>query len=178
MKRKSHSTPPDDITETSPSSRKKDAHDLTDIRQKLMNANALNGGFDRLLFQIDRIEEGQTHLSKKVDKIHDAIYDPSEGIFARLNADKSLLSSQLSTVSRDVESMQSWREKKDKVEEECKTSHDVTSEKMTKIETVVNDLVESKKSMWALFKWVGVALAGDMITLFFAWLQTKLNIKQ
>ena len=58
---------------------------LDEINKKLNTSAALNGGFDTLLYKIDKIEQSQGQLVSKVDKIHDAIYDPSEGIFSKLS---------------------------------------------------------------------------------------------
>ena len=51
---------------------------LDEIQKKLSNSSALNGGFETLLYKIDKIEQSQGQLVNKVDKIHDAIYDPSD----------------------------------------------------------------------------------------------------
>ena len=52
---------------------------LKNIYAKLDVSPALNGGFDKLLFNVDNIEKRQTQIIEKVDKIHEAIYDPDDG---------------------------------------------------------------------------------------------------
>lgn len=51
----------------------------------------LNGGFDTLVTKVDRIEaateqlrEGQSGLTKKVDAIHTAVYDPDTGLYQKV----------------------------------------------------------------------------------------------
>ena len=77
------SSEPDDMEEPVVSQRL-----LQNIQQKLEKSAALNGGFDKLLYKIDSIENSQNIIANKVDKIHDAIYDPDEGLFARMSANK------------------------------------------------------------------------------------------
>jgi len=56
---------------------------LEAIHKKIVSSAALNGGFDILMFKIEKIEQNQEQLVNKVDKIHDAIYDPNDGIFSK-----------------------------------------------------------------------------------------------
>lgn len=54
------------------------------IAQKISSSTALNGGFDKMLMMVEHIQEKQSDTSEKVDKIHDALYNPSEGLYARI----------------------------------------------------------------------------------------------
>jgi hypothetical protein len=64
---------------------------LEKLDQKLEDAHVLNGGFDHLMTKIEKIESVQEQLgkhaemtSKKVDAIHEAIYDPEKGLYAKV----------------------------------------------------------------------------------------------
>ena len=75
---------------------------LYDIHKKILASSALNGGFDTLLYKIDKIEQGQSQVSTKVDKIHDAIYHPDEGLFARIAANKAAQIENVSQIEKKL----------------------------------------------------------------------------
>lgn len=54
------------------------------IANKINRAPALNGGFDRMLVMVEHIKEQQEDTSAKVDKIHDGLYEPNDGLYARV----------------------------------------------------------------------------------------------
>jgi hypothetical protein len=57
---------------------------LQEIRDTLKKAPALNGGFDRLLFSVENIKEKQAETTEHLKKINESLYDPDEGVHARL----------------------------------------------------------------------------------------------
>lgn len=57
---------------------------LEGIASKINNSPVLNGGFDRMMVMVQHIEEKQGATAEKVDKIHDGLYDPIEGLYARV----------------------------------------------------------------------------------------------
>lgn len=57
---------------------------LERIAKKVENSPVLNGGWDRMVVTIDHIKEKQDETSDKVDKIHEALYQPDTGFFARV----------------------------------------------------------------------------------------------
>lgn len=54
------------------------------IASKINGAPALNGGFDRMMVMVEHIKEQQEDTSIKVDKIHHGLYEPNEGLYARV----------------------------------------------------------------------------------------------
>jgi len=57
---------------------------LEGIATKINNSPVLNGGFDRMMVIVQHIEEKQAETGQKVDKIHDGLYDPIDGLYARV----------------------------------------------------------------------------------------------
>lgn len=57
---------------------------LQEIRDTLKKAPALNGGFDRLLFSVENIKEKQAETSEHLKKINESLFDPDDGVHARL----------------------------------------------------------------------------------------------
>ena len=163
-------------TRSSPDSkRKKSFEALDDIHSKIVNSSALNGGFETLLYKIDKIEQSQGQLVSKVDKIHDAIYDPNDGIFSKLSEHKIENNDKINEISQDIVELHSWKKHVEK--EEMKDDETVvqTVKKLTELETSVDGLVKSKKDVWSVAKWFLAAVGGGIITLFFKWFETKLR---
>lgn len=163
-------------TRSSPDSkRKKSFEALDDIHNKIVNSSALNGGFETLLYKIDKIEQSQGQLVSKVDKIHDAIYDPNDGIFSKLSEHKIENNDKINEISQDIVELHSWKKHVEK--EEMKDDETVvqTVKKLTELETSVDGLVKSKKDVWSVAKWFLAAVGGGIITLFFKWFETKLR---
>lgn len=148
---------------------------LDEIQRKLANSSALNGGFETLLFKIDKIEESQGQLVGKVDKIHEAIYDPNEGIFSRLSEYKLENTNELNTLTKNITEITEWKKHREKEEAKEEETIDKASLKILTLEKSVDSLVKSKDSFWSVFKWFLVAFGGGVVTLLFSWLETKIK---
>jgi DNA anti-recombination protein RmuC len=135
------------------------------IQQKLEKSAALNGGFDKLLFKIDVIENNQVQMSEKVDKIHEAIYHPDDGLFARINKNKA---DQLDSISKlelhvlDVNSKQNLHEKS---AEDFEKSHSDLKERVHKIEHHIEASKQTKAYFSSIIKWLGPAGIGGLVML-------------
>lgn len=57
---------------------------LTEIRDTLKKAPALNGGFDKMTVKIDNIESKQQEINESLSEIKTALDSPKDGIHARL----------------------------------------------------------------------------------------------
>ena len=148
---------------------------LDEINKKLNSSAALNGGFDTLLYKIDKIEQSQGQLVSKVDKIHDAIYDPSEGIFSKLGEYKLENTNTVNEVVQDVAELQIWRSMKDKEEVIDDTSMQENKKKLGDLEKSVSDLVRNKNNVWSVVKWFMVAFGGACITLLVKWIENNFH---
>jgi hypothetical protein len=151
----------------------KGSSDLDEIKRKIMSSSALNGGFDTLLYKIDKIEQSQGQLVSKVDKIHDAIYDPTEGIFSKLSEYKLENTNKINEVTQDINELHIWKDLKTKEEFKSEQFEDKTKETIMKIENSVETLVRSKNSTSAFVKWLMFALGGGIMTLIGKWIEAK-----
>ena len=149
---------------------------LSEIKDKLHSSAALNGGFDALIRKIDKIEQGQGHLVARVEKIHDAIYDPNEGIFAKLSETKLENSKQISEVDHKLVEVSEWKKYKDKIDSKQDDDSSKFTQKIVTLENSVDTLVKAKNTSWNVIKWLVVALMGGIITLIFKYLEKKLTI--
>jgi len=57
---------------------------IEDIAKKINGAPALNGGFDKMMVIVEHIQEKQDETTKKIDKIYDGLYEPDDGLYARV----------------------------------------------------------------------------------------------
>lgn len=163
---------------TPSSSRRASSDDILEIIQKkLQNASALNGGFDTLLHKIDRIEQSQGQIVSKVEKIHDAIYDPSDGIFSKMSQTKIENTQQFSNLENRITSLTEWRKQSEKSDEKHNENVEQFSDKLQLVTTNVDALMKTKQYSFSAMKWFVAAIIGGIMTLVFTWLQAKLNIK-
>lgn len=139
---------------------------LEQIADALKNP-ALNGGFDTLLHKIDSIERSQGHTSTKVDelcrshecinekitKIHSAIYDPDDGLFARQHA---------SAASSDAvfAELTTWQKHIDKAREKDEEVDEKIAEKLDNVSDVVDDIVKARSTIRSITKWTLTSVGG------------------
>lgn len=150
---------------------------LQNIQQKLNQSAVLNGGFDRLFYKIDSIEANQTAMANKVDKIHEAIYDPDEGLFARITNNKAAQNESIADVEKSVGELNVWKEQKEKSIENVAEKSEKISEKLTSIENEVGDLNNFKTLTIGTVKWFLAAVGGGIATIVFKLLYDYVIIK-
>lgn len=109
---------------------------LANIQAKVLSSAALNGGFDNLMFKIESMEQSQSNMSDKVDMIHDALYKPDDGFFARVK----------------------------QVETSATVSH-THVETVHALDASVKDLKRWKGLVNRVTKWIVVAVGGGAVTL-------------
>lgn len=59
---------------------------LSQVQEKLKDSHVLNGGFDRLMEQVAKIEQTQDKILDEVNTIKDTIYDPDDGLYSRIRS--------------------------------------------------------------------------------------------
>lgn len=91
---------------------------LSTIHAKVTQSAALNGGFERLSAKIDRIEETQHKTNEVVDDIHTAIYDPDQGLYARLKDTDNSRSNELRRLDKEMSEIEETDEKHERKFEE------------------------------------------------------------
>lgn len=143
------------------------------IQKKLESSAALNGGFDRLLYKIDSIEQSQNQIVEKVDKIHEAIYNPDDGLFSRISANKASQIELISNVEKKVVELDAWRQQTHKDEENCEKENDEIQLKLQEIENSIKNINNFQSNIFSMAKWLGAALGGGVISLLFKFLMLK-----
>lgn len=161
VRKKIFETEEDDVLENDPRSSKI----LQNIHKKLDTSAALNGGFDRLLYKIDGIEQSQSQIVEKVDKIHEAIYNPDDGLFARISANKASQIESISSVEKKVVEIDTWKQQVSKNGETCEKETDVLQLKIQEIENSINNINSFQSAVFSAGKWLAAAVAGGIISI-------------
>lgn len=109
--------------------------------KSIKESPALNGGFDSLMSKVDVIQESQSalkenqgKLTEKVDAIHDAMYEPDHGVYARIK--DAAKAQEVEIVITDVAALKLWK----------------------------TDLETFKKDMVTFFKRLGIAFVGAVFS--------------
>jgi ribosomal protein L24 len=139
---------------------------LNVLQQKVLGASVLNGGFDTLVLKIDKIEEGQEHLKTSVDSMHDAMYDPDDGLFAKVKVVEQAKEKidNVNRLEKDVFLLQQKDKSNDKeVEKEAKVHEQQIALVTLHIEQL-KELMHFKARFVTVFKWILVTLGGGLLT--------------
>ena len=54
------------------------------VENKISNANSMNGGFDKLMLEVEHIKETQTDILDGVRGVKQNLYEPDSGLFSRV----------------------------------------------------------------------------------------------
>ena len=57
---------------------------LEKVEHKVVNSPAMNGGFDKLLIEVEHIKETQTAVLEGVRGVKQNLYEPDSGLFSRV----------------------------------------------------------------------------------------------
>ena len=137
---------------------------LQKIQQKIDGAAALNGGFDKLLYKIDGIEKSQSEIVEKVDKIHEAIYHPDDGLFSRITSNKIGQIESVSKIEKQFVETVVWKNQLDIASENCEKETKELQLKLQKVETSIITIEKMQAMVFSSMKWIGAAAGGGIIT--------------
>ena len=161
---------------TTPSNKSKNekfSHDddtrrmIFEVQEKVVNSPVLNGGFDRLYMKIESIESTQAQISERVDSIHDAIFNPDEGLFSRISNAKVEQIEVIAEVDKQLASLSTWKDQQDKLtEKDAGVDQQVATSLLTQ-QKQLDELVKWKSIVSSAGKWLLAALVGACISLMF-----------
>lgn len=142
-------------------------HMLHTIQKKLDASAALNGGFDRLLYKIDGIEKSQGQIVEKVDKIHEAIYHPDDGLFARIAATKATQSEAVGRVEKQITDLTQWKQEAENAGEDCEKETDELQNKLQSLESSIQSIEKFQAIIMSGLKWSMAGIGGAIMTVLF-----------
>lgn len=161
--------PPSETTMVvrSPSSQHEFVQLLSDIQQKINNSPALNGGFDTLVYKVDKIEQSQGKIVTTLDSIHDAIYAPDDGLFSRVAAVKTNSIEDRSKLEQDITELSIWKQQTETILSSKAEGDKELYKRFEAQQKIIEDIHRWKSVVSSVLKWAIVALAGGSITLMF-----------
>lgn len=133
---------------------------LQRLQSKVMSSAALNGGFDKLMLKIESIEDKQQQLVLKIEEIHNAVYHPDDGLFARVKdvsiiAEKAKYIDELETSVKELEKHVADVKKSDAVQT---ATHDENEKIIQQQADQLRDLLAFKSNALSIAKWLGITI--------------------
>lgn len=126
---------------------------------KILSSPALNGGFETLLFKVDKIEESQGQIVTKVDNIYTSIYHPDQGVFARIK-DRSLAEvTEINRLEKELIAINVKHHNEEKDEEKEYKLKIENDRQISQHEKTIAELLTWKNKIVSVAKWVLVSLA-------------------
>ncbi len=120
---------------------------------------ALTGGFNALMSKIDDLQESQNKLIDEVTAIRLAIYDPDEGIYARIK--NSANQERVEEVEKAVTSLSVWKDGTEKNVEAALNTEKIVATQQNDI----NSLKKFKETTYDVLKKIGIGAIGAGLTL-------------
>lgn len=141
------------------------AHLLLEIQQKVSSSPALNGGFDTLLYKVDKIEESQGQIVQTVASIHEAIYNPDTGIFSRIAGVKASQAEDRSEIDKKFIELNAWKTQTDKIVTDDAIGDSELQKKVETQQKTIENLERWKSNVSSVGKWSLATIGGGTITI-------------
>ncbi len=119
----------------------------------------LTGGFSALMSKIDDMQESQNKLMDEVTSLRLAIYDPDEGIYARIKNSANL--ERVEEVEKTVASISVWKNGAEKTAEAALNTEKIVAGHQSDI----NSLKKFKETTYDILKKIGIGAIGAALTL-------------
>lgn len=132
--------------------------------EKISELPAFTGGFSTMMSKLDGLQESQNQLIDDVKAIRTAIYDPDEGIYARIK--NAAEEARVEEVEKSVSQLTSWKDAAEKnveliaLTERAVAAQQVEIESLKKFKTTTYDVLK-KVGIGAIG--AGVALIGKIV---------------
>ena len=139
---------------------------LNKLEQKICNSPALNGGFDTLMFKVEKIEESQEKIVVQVDSIHEAVYHPDDGLFARVKDIEHIKkkAESVDVLEKDILKLQQWHIIEEKSAEKRNMISDEHEKLVNTHDDDIKELIKFKNRVVAILKWAAGLLGGAALT--------------
>jgi hypothetical protein len=104
-------------------------HKVSKIEDKVTSAKSLNGGFDKLLIEVEHIKESQAAVLEGVRGVKKNLYEPDSGLFSRvkeLESESKIRAAYIKETKPALEfskELQIWKKHADKELEQFEALH-------------------------------------------------------
>ena len=110
---------------------------LERIEKKILNSPVLNGGWDKLVANVEVIKVQQQETKEKLEDIETKFYEPDKGIFSRIQH-----------IESDMEQLNKIGESIEETKEKAKSANEL-AEKVKKLEDIEIKLSEPDKGIFS-----------------------------
>jgi len=139
---------------------------MLEMQNRIMAAPAMNGGFSTLMYKIEKIEQGQNQLVEKVDDIRIVLYDPDNGLYARIkNVENSKANdSDIKELEDSMSEIKHWKDTKEELSEEDSDDREELKKKILEQENTIKEIRGWHDKQAAITKWLAVTIGTVFIS--------------
>lgn len=131
---------------------------LDELQRKMFQTPALNGGFDKLTEKVGKIED-------RVEMIHDRMFDPDEGVFARIKDVETSKADDVDRLEKEVIELRIWRDNEEKTFQRDAHLANERAQVIKQLEEQVKTLTSLKDRLTTILKWIVLAAASGSATI-------------
>jgi len=145
----------------------KNYQQILDMQNRILSAPAMNGGFSTLLYKVESIEQSQAQLVSKIGQIHDVLYEPDQGLYARIKKveNDTVDTDNFEVIKKDVQEIISWKNEKEKTEEKTADIENENFRMLHDHDKTLKELQKWHEKHAALVKWIALTAGGGIVGL-------------
>ena len=138
------------------------------MQDRILSAPAMNGGFTTLLYKVENIEQSQEKLVEKVDQIHEVLYEPDNGLYARVKnvENQAIPSETVDNLEKEIQNIKYWREVEEKTAEKDHASSEEHSKMLKEHDDIIREIQESVIKFQSGLRWAVVTFGGGILSVF------------
>lgn len=140
---------------------------ILEMQDRILSAPAMNGGFTTLLYKVESIEGSQAQLVEKVDQIHNVLYEPDNGLYARVKSveNECVSADTINVLEKEVQEIKIWKSSEEKAAVKDEAKEDENAKLLLEHEATIRSLQSSIKKYNAAIKWLTVSIGGGLLSM-------------
>jgi vacuolar-type H+-ATPase subunit I/STV1 len=155
---------------------------ILEMQNRILSVPAMNGGFSNLMYKIEKIEQSQSQLVTKVDEIREVLYDPDNGLYARIKSveNGSAELERVQELEEQLHSIQNWKISEEKIAQKEELNDENIAKIINQHSEVIKELQTWHQKQAAATKWlsitIGTAILGTIGKLIHAYISSHIQI--
>jgi hypothetical protein len=129
------------------------------IQNKVLGSPALNGGFETLIHKMDNFEKRQDQVIESVKEIHDAVYNPDEGLFARVRDAEMSKINEINALSTEINTLKIRQELDNRDHVLGTTAEREMKKEFDSLKIIVLEIQRG----YSILKWLTITISGGFI---------------
>lgn len=140
---------------------------ILEMQNKILSAPAMNGGFTTLLYKVENIEQSQEKLVEKIDQIHNVLYEPDTGLYARLKIIENDCASNetIDNIEKDLQEIKIWKSSEEKQSEKEDVKDDINNKIILEHDSSIKEVQNYIKKYNSIAKWILLTFGGGILSL-------------